>query len=626
MLKLQTRSAALPQLQTRTAAKWRPTTFDDKRRSVRAVAATEAKIKVFDAERWEVIDEVLLMSGVLLPASRQAPLLDCHNRSSVCNVLGSARDFKPIGAELECEVFFSDDTSGRDAAVKVRDGHLDSFSVGYRIISAVWIPENEKQVVEGRAFEGPCRVVSSWELKELSITPLAADGAATVRTNCGGANKMNEEEIRLKERQRVAEITALCTRFNCPEIGARLVADGATEDLARSTVLAFLQRSNLDPVVPSFRPTIIEPYGHVDEADKRSAAMIDGLTMRAGFTPDRPALGAEDFRGITLVDVARECLAMQNKRVRGMSPNAIVREALSTRAATTSDFPYILAAVSGKVLRKAYELAPGTFQAWTVQTDGTDFKEMSRVQISEAPDLLEVPENVEYKLGTFGESREVFKIYTYGRLFGISRQAIINDDLQAFVRIPRAFAASGKRGVNSAVYGVLIANAAMGDNVALFHGDHSNYVAPGAGAAPGITTLTAARLAMRTQTGLAGVVLNITPRFLLSPAALETGCDAFLNTMEGQEADEGPGQRNPFYRKLELVVDPCLDADSAAAWYLAGDPAQVDTVEICYLDGKREPYLETKDGWNVDGMELKVRFDYGVKALDWRGLYKNSGE
>ncbi|MDF2982122.1 MAG: ATP-dependent Clp protease proteolytic subunit ClpP, partial [Devosia sp.] len=44
-----------------------------------------------------------------------------------------------------------------------------------------------------------------------------------------------------------------------------------------------------------------------------------------------------------------------------------------------------------------------------------------------------------------------------------------------------------------------------------------------------------------------------------------------------------------------------------------------------YLDGVEEPVVETKDGWTIDGTELKVRLDAGVNPLDFRGLYKNAG-
>ncbi|WP_444542169.1 phage major capsid protein [Chelatococcus reniformis] len=48
-------------------------------------------------------------------------------------------------------------------------------------------------------------------------------------------------------------------------------------------------------------------------------------------------------------------------------------------------------------------------------------------------------------------------------------------------------------------------------------------------------------------------------------------------------------------------------------------------IKFTYLDGVEEPFMDQREGWSVDGTEFKVRMDAGVKALHWRGLYKNAG-
>jgi hypothetical protein len=294
------------------------------------------------------------------------------------------------------------------------------------------------------------------------------------------------------------------------------------------------------------------------------------------------------------------------------------------RTHTTSDFPFILANVANKVLRKAYELTPSTFQSWTVKDFASDYKELSRVALSEAPPLDIIPEATEYTYGTFGESKEVFSVVKHGKMFRISDIAIANDDLSAFTRTSRAFVAAAKRGLNNRVYQELTTNANMSDGIPLFHADHDNLAA--SGATISIGTLSTARLAMRTQTGLqTDDPLNISPKFLIVPAALETYADEVLNTMEGYDATDGPGVRNPFYKKLIVVVEAFLDTIDPAAWYLAGDPRMIDTVAIAYLDGREEPYVEWREDWMTDGVELKCRFSYGVKALDFRGVYLNEG-
>ena len=82
-----------------------------------------------------------------------------------------------------------------------------------------------------------------------------------------------------------------------------------------------------------------------------------------------------------------------------------------------------------------------------------------------------------------------------------------------------------------------------------------------------------------------------------------------------------------WVRSLVPVVEPRLDAatSSATAWYLIADPAQIDTVEYCYLEGQQGVYIETKQGFEVDGVEIKARMDFGAAAIDYRGMQKNAG-
>lgn len=608
---------------------WRAKSFNEKTRSVEVVAATEATVNVYDWERGDVVPEVLLMSGLSLPKNKQVPLMDSHSRGSVSHVLGSARGFMVVGDHLEATVFFSDDQAGRSAAEKVRDGHLTDFSVGYRVERSEWIPNGETMTVNGRAFEGPLKVTTKWKLRELSVTPIGADEGAKTRSlnnhNKKDTMKMetqelNADQIRQEERERVQEITAMCTRFDCEHIGRQLVDNGASVDDARQSVMKYMEKTKIDPCVPLRNDNSRYDVGRSGE-EKLMAAMSDGLLIRAGVPLKQVAAGAEDFRGAALVDIARECLNLGGNRAKGLGADRILKEALSARAHSTADFPALLGNVMGKGLRQLFMQAPSTFEAWTSEGSLRDFKEVSRVQLGEGPELLEVPELSEYRYGTFGESREVYKLNTYGRMFSISRQALVNDDLGAFFRVPKSFAMAAKRLINSSAYAVLTANAAMGDGVALFHEDHSNYVGSGSGAAPSIATLDAARTLMRRQTGIDGVALGIAPRLLIVPPESETEGDQLINTPSGFDVSEGVGTSNPFYKKLELVVDPSL----STGWYLASDPAMFDTVEIGYLNGEKFPTLETQKGWQVDGIEYKVFIDFGVKALDHRGLFFNYG-
>jgi hypothetical protein len=118
------------------------------------------------------------------------------------------------------------------------------------------------------------------------------------------------------------------------------------------------------------------------------------------------------------------------------------------------------------------------------------------------------------------------------------------------------------------------------------------------------------------------VVMNLGPKYLIVPAAKETLANQYTSAdfVSAKSSDI-----NPFKNALEVIVEGRLDASSTTAWYTAADPSVIDTVEYCYLEGQQGVYLETRQGFEVDGMELKARLDFAAKAIDYRGLFKNAG-
>ena len=79
-------------------------------------------------------------------------------------------------------------------------------------------------------------------------------------------------------------------------------------------------------------------------------------------------------------------------------------------------------------------------------------------------------------------------------------------------------------------------------------------------------------------------------------------------------------------RSLAVIAEPRLDpASGAVPWFLVASPAAIDTIEYAYLEGQEGVALETRMGFDVDGVEVRARLDFGAKAIDWRGLYKNPG-
>ena len=278
-----------------------------------------------------------------------------------------------------------------------------------------------------------------------------------------------------------------------------LVTRGATLDTARAALIdAAAARDAQHDTRPHVRT------GGLDAAETRRSAVEDALLHR--YDPGRFALSepAREWRGLSLIEMARSWLEAEGVWVRGLSRDEIATRALHT----TSDFPAILAGVTNKTLRDAYETAPRTYTAIARRTTVADFKLVHRLQLGEAPQLEKVNQSGEFKRGTIGEAQETYRIETFGKVIGITRQVLINDDLDAFSRVPALFGTSAATLERDVVWGIVTANPAMADGTTLFHASHKNLA--GTGVALDVAGLAKARTAMSQQRGLDGkTILNV---------------------------------------------------------------------------------------------------------------------
>jgi hypothetical protein len=253
------------------------------------------------------------------------------------------------------------------------------------------------------------------------------------------------------------------------------------------------------------------------------------------------------------------------------------------------------------------------------------------MQFSEFPDLQDIPENSKYPEGATSDAKESYTPLKKGRLFTITWETIVNDDLDAISRIPQMQGVAAQRTQNKKVYATLTDNAAMADNVALFHSSHSNLA--GSGTVISKTSLNVAYAAMMTQTNLGGEIIGVVPKYLIVPAAISATADEFVQSTtpptDGGSAPGTSGTKNIYgptgNRRLEVIVEPQLDASSTTAWYLAGDSRLCDTVELTFLAGEESPVLENEWDLTKDVYTYKIRQTFGAKAIDHRALYKNPG-
>jgi hypothetical protein len=427
--------------------------------------------------------------------------------------------------------------------------------------------------------------------------------------------------ILIKDAERRQSIRAVFSKFKDYD-GVDQLMDALENDincsvqLANDKLLAHLGSQSFPISGGYYNPS--EGLHVSDKLREFKAAATDALLIRSGLRLNDPSPMVRDVQRMDVVMMAERILSMQGRSVNGMSRVEIIKAAHSS-----SDFPLLLANTAGKALRIGYESEPSTHVLWTAEKEVPDFKTQSMVALSEAPNLLEVPESSEYKNGSFGESAEEFAIKTYGRIFGITRQALINDDLGALTSMPAAFGAAARRLEADLVYGKLLSSSAMSDGKSLFHADHGNLAA--AGTALSIASLAFARAAMRRQKGVNGLQhIDPVPRFLIVPVSLETTAEQLVSSLV-DPSKSNDATNVQWVRNLTVVADPRLDENSEFSWYLSANPSQIEGIVRAYLTGQDRPYYEVDEEFNRDVTSIKSRLDIAVGTIDFRALYKNPG-
>lgn len=394
---------------------------------------------------------------------------------------------------------------------------------------------------------------------------------------------------------------------------------GCTTEKAKDILLAQIGRNS----TPSNKNSQDHAHIYAGNGNITGDGIRQGLYARLGH--ERSERG-NPYAMMSLFEMAQASLVDRGVSISGFGNRSQIVNLAFTHS--SSDFSQILAGGAEMSVLAGWQNSGETFQQWTKAGSLSNFREAKRVGLNGFSKLRQVREGAEYKYITTSDKGVPIALATYGEIFSITRQAIINDDLSQLTTIPTAMGRAASRTVGELVYLVLTTNQAFTDGKALFHSDHKNLIALDMNT----EGLDAARKAMRLQEDANGDPVNVTPSFLIVPAALEGAANrAVLSSSSLFPVDsngtlnQNPGIVNVVKDMAQVIVEPRLDKHNAKEWYVTAAQG-MDTVEVAYLDGMDSPYLEQQEGFTVDGIAWKVRIDAGVAPLDYRGLVKSTGK
>jgi len=431
-----------------------------------------------------------------------------------------------------------------------------------------------------------------------------------------------------QELARTLQIRKICAgRF--PEIEAKSISEGWDA-----------QRTELE-VLRVGRPA--GPAIHASEDPKTPRALEAALCMSAGLPADRvskwydaptmDAASARDLQGAGIHTLLYEVIRASGGYVRpGRVDNDTIRAAFVANDRTlqaaggfsTISLSGILSNVANKAMLAAYEAVNVVSQEFCSETDVNDFKQVTRYRMTGSGVFQKVGPDGELKHAELSEESYTNQVETYGRMIALTRQMIINDDLGAFLQIPRAIGRMSALALEEIVFTLLLSNPG-----AFFSNGNANLLT--IASTLDIETLTQAEQMFLDRVDQHGKPILVQPAVLLVPTSLKVVAeqlykDIWLNQVPAN--NKAKPASNPHAGKFRPVASPYLNlpslpGHSATDWYLFADPGDVSAIEIAYLRGKRAPTIESAEtNFNTLGVQYRGFFDFGANVQDSRAAVK----
>lgn len=572
---------------------------------------------------------VVDLAGMSVPDS--VPLLTDHKNNTSSRVGMVSASVKDNTLEIAGEII-SDSKDATDIVAQSKAGADWQLSIGAEVAECELV--QGKREVNGQEQTGPFYHVKKSTLREVSVVAVGADSNTQMKVTAsfnlkGEIEIMNEDQNKVleadadiavkaasAERERVVKIRSVCNG-EFPKIEAQAVDEGWTPEFTGEKVLAAYRakqpESSVNVVVKTHAPATRQTL---------EAAMC----LRAGISGDAlvKSYGEQVVEAaMPDMDISLHRLMVEAMRLEGMSVPRSFDNAAIHAAFSTVCLPGILSNVANKKLLQSYEAQPVIATKLCTTGDLNDFKENDRFRMTDVGNLLPVAADGEIKDGGFTEEGAKNQLETYGKKFCLTRKMIINDDLGAFMKVPQMMGGRAARLIDQLFFARLLANPLQSDGKVLFDNSHKNLLS-GATSALSADSLKKASQKFIEQKDSDGQPINVEPRYLLvSPENKHLAIELTQSLMMVGGTTASPAFNSLTLDGLQVVVSPYL---SGAAWYLFGNPQQVDTFEIGFLKGKRTPTVERGDlDFNVLGMWFRVYFDLGVREQDFRGMVKANG-
>jgi len=496
----------------------------------------------------------------------------------------------------------------------------------------------------GRTFTGPILIARSARLLGVAFLSHGADRAAqavlaerATMSDSTNSTTSTSDPVRA-ERERLAQIEAALVGvdFDQPEHRQQL-AELRASAIQGELPLAELQ-AGVIRLLRESRPQAHTVYAATGSRTgnariiEAAFAQSCGLSSPEKFYDEATLDAADRFRGIgiqqLLVMAASQhgCDIRPGERLNAGNLAGILKAAFSPIHASgfsTVNLPGLLSNVANKSAKEGWMAVDQTCLRISGRQNVRDLKTHSIYSLTGDFQYEKIGPGGELKHATVGEETYTNRAETYGKLFAVTREDIINDDLGALSQIPRRIGRGGMLALNDVFWTAFL------DNLTFFDSGNNN-VSTGV---LGLAGIAAAETVFLNQTDPDGKPLGVMPMILLAPPSKKTDALTAMNSqyvVDGTGTD-ARGSNNVFVGRFRVESSPYMEnanytGYSSAAYYLLADPAQLPVVSIAFLDGRESPTVETSDAdFNTLGIQMRGYHDFGVAMHEFRGGVRSTG-
>lgn len=368
-------------------------------------------------------------------------------------------------------------------------------------------------------------------------------------------------------------------------------------------------------------PMVIEAAVCMTRGIKDTEKQFDEKILQAAHSQFRRGVGLQQV--FMMAAAANGMYLAPGTRVNAGNIREVLQYACSPQqiqaAFSTVSLPGILSNVANKEILQGYMEEDTVWQQIAATKSVSDFKTVTSYRMLDDMTYEELGPGGKIKHGKTGEESFTRSADTYAKMYSITRQDIINDDLSAFDDLRARLGRGSAMKLNDLFWATFLGNLGT-----IFTSTRTNYIT---GSTTNLGTdgvgLGLGQKAWRQRTSPSGdgaKRVGGTAKFLLVPPELETIADALYvgrnnSSVKVSDVNTFAGKYNPIC--APQLSDSSITGYSTTAWYLLGDKSMGAPMVVSFLNGQQTPTVESADAdFNTLGVQFRGYHDFGVDLGD----------